>query len=157
MQNKEVINWFPIFTKVYKWALYSALSYYICSFIYYHHFSAMMFMCTPPIISHEVFYKDVLLNMLPDVWWNCECISESHIVPSMINVIVTGFLPIVRWTGLEPSLIVKWMALEKMSSWGQSMHITADWRAYPFSLLDTVLIDTASIFPVKKGPCLFCR
>lgn len=55
------------------------------------------------------------------------------VLPFMINVIVTGILPIVGWTVLDPSPIVKWMALEKMSSWGQSMHITAVWRAFFFS------------------------
>lgn len=81
--------------------------------------------------------KACLLHVLSNVWWICERISKSHIVPFMINVIVTGFLP-----------IVKWLALEETFSWGQSMHITID---FTFSLLDTVLIDVQYFSLLRKG------
>lgn len=148
----------PNLARVYKWLLFSAFWLIIvivrrwCLCALFSHFPV-----SPPIKT----YCSICYPMCGEI----VTVLVEAVVPSMINVIVTGFLPTARWTGSEPFRpIVKCMALEKMSSWGQSMHITADWRAPPaqhcvdrhaqyFSLLRKGLVYSAGNDPNPADIC----
>ena len=105
----------------------------------------MMFVCTLLSFSSKSSYKDVLLNMLSDVWWDRDCISGSRrtIYDKCYCYGVSAHCEMNRLRAFSPHC--------EMFGFGENVLLrTVD--AYHRRLespppLNTVLIDTRSIFP----------